>query len=146
MHDMGGSASPEALTRTRVKGDKMSAASSLPKCHGCGEELSINTDSEAHFIPNALGGRLKAKGLICRKCNTELDRLADNALTKAFGAWPTLLDVPRERGANPPKTIRMRSGRDVRLDFDGSLTAKGVRYDVEEIDDGHQIQVAAGDM
>ena len=46
-------------------------------CQGCGEALTGENDSEAHIIPNALGGRLKPKGIICQTCNTKLDALAD---------------------------------------------------------------------
>lgn len=64
----------------------------VANCQGCGSVLTAANDSEAHIIPKALAGRLKPKGIICRTCNTELDRIADNALIKAFGDWPTLLD------------------------------------------------------
>jgi hypothetical protein len=58
------------------------------KCGGCGVTLTPENDSAAHVIPNALGGRLKPKGILCRVCNDELDELADNALIEAFGGWP----------------------------------------------------------
>jgi hypothetical protein len=117
-----------------------------PCCHGCGIQLDAQNDSEAHIIPNALGGRLAFKGLICRVCNTKLDRAADNALVEAFGAWPTLLRLSRQRGENPPKTIGTRKGHQVRLKADGALTQTDVRYDVTPIVDGHNVQIEAGDM
>lgn len=58
-----------------------------------------------------------------------LDDLADNALIKAFGDWPTLLDIPRDRGKNPPKTLETRDGKTVRIDPDGSITRVDVLYD-----------------
>lgn len=115
-------------------------------CQGCGEALTGANDSEAHIIPNALGGRLKPKGIICQTCNTKLDALADNALIEAFGDWPTLLDLPRDRGKNPPKLIETRNGRRVRLERDGSMTAVNVVYDVTPIADGHEVHISAGDM
>jgi hypothetical protein len=118
----------------------------LANCRGCGEELGPQNDSEAHIIPNALGGRLKPKGIICRKCNGILDDRADNALIDAFGDWPTLLDIPRDRGQQPPKLIETRNGRRVRLERDGSLRAVDVLYDVVPTAEGHQIDVGAGDM
>ena len=104
-----------------------------PTCRGCGESLNSENDSEAHVIPNALGGRLKPKGIICRTCNTELDDAADNALVAAFGAWPTLLDIPRDRGANPPKVTGTRGGSRVRLQPDGSSRAIDVKYEVRPV-------------
>jgi hypothetical protein len=115
------------------------------KCRGCGETLTADNDSEAHVFPNALGGRLKPKGIICRTCNTELDALADNALITAFGDWPTLLDIPRDRGSNPPKQISTNKGERVRLQADGFMTAVDVKYDVSEIEAGHKVEIAAGD-
>lgn len=121
-------------------------AASTRKCRGCGTPLTKENDSEAHIIPNALGGRLKPKGIICKGCNTKLDGLADNALVKAFGDWPTLLDIPRDRGENPPKAIDTKKGRVVRLEPDGTMTATEVKYDVQAIKDGHMVQIAAGNM
>jgi hypothetical protein len=123
-----------------------SKAGAATKCGCCGLDLTTANDSEAHFIPNALGGRLKSKGLICQTCNTELDTVADNALVKAFGDWPTLLDIPRERGDNPPKLIETRDGKRVRLERDGSMIRVDVTYDVSQIEDGQKVQIAAGDM
>lgn len=118
----------------------------MPKCHLCCSELTSGNDSEAHIIPNALGGRLKPKGIICQTCNTMLDELADNALIKAFGDWPTLLDIPRDRGKNPPKRLETRNGKTVRLEPDGTMTRVDVLYDVVPIEDGHSVQIGAGDM
>ena len=116
------------------------------RCRGCDKNISEENDSEAHIIPNALGGRLAPKGIICRTCNSVLDRLADNALIEAFGAWPTLLNIPRQRGSNPRKTIESRKANKVQLSSDGSLKRMDVRYDVSTIPEGHVVQIAAGNM
>lgn len=116
------------------------------RCRGCNEIITDENDSEAHIIPNALGGRLAPKGIICRTCNSVLDRLADNALVEAFGAWPTLLDIPRQRGNNPRKTIETRKGHKVQLDPDGSLKQMDIQYDISEIPEGHLVQIGAGSM
>ncbi|PZR44940.1 HNH endonuclease [Paraburkholderia fungorum] len=116
------------------------------KCRGCGVQLTESNDSEAHIIPNALGGRLKPKGIICRECNTELDRVADNALVQAFGSWPTLLNVPRDRGTHPDKDVSTQSGRRVRLSPSGTLTRVDPVYAVEKTVDGHKLEIGAGVM
>lgn len=116
------------------------------KCRGCGAPLTDSNDSEAHIIPNALGGRLKPKGIICRECNTELDRIADNALVQAFGSWPTLLDVPRDRGSHPDKDVSTQSGKRVRMSAEGTLTRVDPVYTVTETDDGHKVEIGAGVM
>lgn len=115
-------------------------------CRGCGKPLTDEDDSEAHIIPNALGGRLAPGGIICRTCNGELDEVADNALIEAFGHWPTLLNIPRQRGDNPPRTIDTRDGNRVRLDPDGSLMRVNIRYEVQPIAEGHFVQIGAGNI
>lgn len=114
------------------------------KCRGCGVTLTGSNDSEAHIIPNALGGRLKPKGIICRECNTKLDGVADNALVQAFGSWPTLLNVPRDRGDHPDKDVTTQSGRRVRLSAEGSITRVDPVYTVTETADGHKLEIGAG--
>jgi hypothetical protein len=99
------------------------------------------------MIPKALGGRLAPRGILCRVCNTEFNDVADAALIKAFGAWPTLLDIPRE-GTNPAKTVDTRQGYRVRMEASGKLTRTDVVYDVVEMPEveGHRLSFGAGDM
>ena len=118
----------------------------IKNCRGCGLALTSETDSEAHVIPNALGGRLKPRGILCRTCNGQLDRLADNPLVEAFGDWPTLLNFPRDRGEHPPKLIETREGRRVRLEADGSLRRTDVLYTVTPVAEGHKVEIGAGNM
>lgn len=120
--------------------------SNFRKCRGCGDPLTDANDSAAHIIPNALGGRLAPKGIICQTCNTVLDKLADHALVEAFGDWPTLLDLPRQRGKNPPKLMDTLNGHRVRMNPDGTSTRVDVQYDVDSIPEGHLVQIAAGDI
>jgi hypothetical protein len=90
----------------RAVADLLSTADPMAsRCRGCGDPIAPANDTDARILPNALGGRLKPRGILCRVCNTELDRLADNALVNAFGTWPTMLDIPRDRGKNPPKIV-----------------------------------------
>jgi hypothetical protein len=118
----------------------------ITNCRGCGQPLTSENDSEAHVFPNALGGRLKPRRILCRTCNIRLDRLADNPLVKAFGDWPTLLNFPRDHGEHPPRLIETREGRRVRLEADGSLELAEVIYDVTQVAQGHKIEIGAGNM
>jgi hypothetical protein len=118
--------------------------SKAPVCSACGTvTLTSEFDSEAHIIPNALGGRLSPKGLICRTCNSLLDRLADNALIKAFGPWPTLLNIPRDRGNQPAVVIEDADGQRMSVDADGTATRADVVYQVEPLEDGHKVSLGA---
>jgi len=114
------------------------------RCFGCGTKLTRQNDSEAHVIPNALGGRLAPRGLICRQCNTWFGQLADDDLVKAFGAWPTLLDIPRHRGKNPPQVVDTRAGYKVRIEADGSMTPVDPLYQSAQVPEGTDLQIGAG--
>jgi HNH endonuclease len=101
-----------------------------PMCSGCGKHgLTPEWDSDAHIFPNALGGRLAPSGLICRECNTLLNDLADNPLVKAFGAWPTLVNLPRQNGKHPPATVETTGGQRIRVEADGTRSLDAVVYD-----------------
>ncbi|WP_159731614.1 HNH endonuclease [Methylosinus sp. Ce-a6] len=119
---------------------------SEPKCRGCGVTLTRENDSAAHVIPNALGGRLKPPGILCKRCNGELGELADKALTKAFGPWPTLLNLPRDRKASPDVVMERRDGRTAWVRADGTISMRSVTYEVREIPEGHAVTIGGGDM
>jgi HNH endonuclease len=106
------------------------------KCRGCGVTITPANDSKAHILPNALGGRLKPEGILCRACNSELDRLADNALVNAFGAWPTMLNIPRDHRKHFPKIVLSETGRRVRVTTDGPYTAVDVIYEKAPLESG----------
>lgn len=115
-------------------------------CFGCGTQINENNNSAAHIIPNALGGRLKPKNILCRECNTTLDNLADNALIRAFGVWPTLLDLPRDHGKNPSKTVKTKAGFSVIVGPSAPSRLAGVIYDVKPVDQAFHVEIGAGDM
>jgi hypothetical protein len=135
-----------AEVRCQVFSNPSGGVMAQSRCRGCRDPLTDANDSEAHIIPNALGGWLAPTGIICRTCNTELDRIADNALVEAFGDWPTLLNLPRQRGKTPPKLMDTLNGHRVRMNADGTSTRTDVQYDVNVIPEGHYVQIAAGDM
>jgi hypothetical protein len=115
-------------------------------CRGCNEPLTQANSSEAHVIPQALGGRLAPRDILCRKCNGLLNDAADLGLVKAFGAWPTLLNVPRQDGEQPSRMVQTRKGHKVSLDPDGSMMRRDVVYDVTPIPEGHHVAIGAGHM
>ncbi|NQV79363.1 MAG: hypothetical protein HQ495_02365 [Alphaproteobacteria bacterium] len=116
----------------------------IPKhCYGCGSELTDENDSAAHIIPNALGGRLAPRGIICGNCNGVLDRIADNPLLQTFAQWPTLLNIPRQRASHPPVTVEDSKGNEYRVEADGSRTIARPEYEQEAIDEDHKVKIRA---
>jgi hypothetical protein len=112
------------------------------RCIGCNEALTARNNSDAHVIPNALGGCLSATGILCSSANGALNELADKPLIEAFGAWPTILDVPRDRAGNPPAIFKMTTGHRIRQDADGGRTQLDHVYSQTEMDDGLKIEIS----
>ena len=71
-------------------------------CYICGCLLDNNNRTEEHIIPNALGGRLKSKNLICKQCNSAFGVIIDSELAKQFNFVANMLNIKRDRGAPQP--------------------------------------------
>lgn len=70
----------------------------MKRCYICGEELTKDNTSVEHIIPNSIGGKLKSKELICKKCNNKLGHSTDNELAKQLEFFTNFLNINRERG------------------------------------------------
>ncbi|MCP4305508.1 MAG: HNH endonuclease [bacterium] len=116
------------------------------RCRGCNSPLTEANNSEAHVIPQALGGRLAPRDILCQTCNGRLNDTVDLPLVKALGAWPTLLNVPRQRGKQPSQTVHTRKGHKVSLESGGSMMRIDVVYDVTPIAQGDYVVIGAGQM
>jgi hypothetical protein len=70
-----------------------------------------------HVIPQAIGGRLKAR-LYCKECNDAFGDALDDEISRQFGWVGTLLNIKRERGKPQPYEVKeLKSGTE--LLFDG---------------------------
>jgi hypothetical protein len=91
------------------------------KCYISNDILTEENSSVEHIIPNALGGKLKSRKLLCEKWNVELGRTIDDTLSKSI-IIPSLLDIKRERGKNPQLHGKDASG--IKYHFIDKKTAK----------------------
>ena len=73
-------------------------SSHVGRCFGCKEESRL---IRGHIIPNAIGGRLKAR-LLCEDCDVRKCHQIDAALVDQLRPFATILNVRRERGENQP--------------------------------------------
>lgn len=62
-------------------------------------------NSKEHIIPQAIGGRLKAKNIICKSCNENEASEWDAVLVKSLEFLSGLLQIKRERGEIPSRKI-----------------------------------------
>jgi len=67
------------------------------KCYVCNQVLTPSNSTSEHIILNALGGRLKSKTLICKKCNSEFGDKIDSELAKQYEFFANYLNINRDR-------------------------------------------------
>ena len=70
-----------------------------------------------HVIPQAIGGRLKAR-LYCKVCNETFGDVLDDEISKQFGWVGTLLSIKRERSKTQPYEVKELNS-ETKLLFDG---------------------------
>ena len=81
-------------------------------CYHCDILLTNENESVEHIIPNAIGGRLKSKKLLCKSCNSLLGELYDSELCKSLMVISGVLDIKRQKGVTQDiKNVRSDSGR-----------------------------------
>jgi hypothetical protein len=56
----------------------------VPSCAICDEPITAERESREHAIPAAIGGRLKVKGFICRRCNSDSGSLSRDDRKRLF--------------------------------------------------------------
>lgn len=97
--------------------------SSQPRCILTDAIITANNNSKAHVIPNALGGWLKPKDILCKNANGKLGETVDKLLIEALGPIMTLIDGRRDRGSNQPMEMRGLDGTGylVRFNKPGAL-------------------------
>ena len=93
--------------------------SRLCTLRGC--TLTADNDTDEHIIPNAIGGRRKVRGFICRPCNSDSGSEWDNELAKHLNPFSIHLGIKRQRGKVPSQIFPTTSGRRVRVNADGTM-------------------------
>lgn len=76
------------------------------KCALCDCEITNDTDSKEHVIPQSIGGRLKVKGFICKVCNNTKGDSWDAELARLLNFFSLFLGISRERGEPPSQLVR----------------------------------------
>jgi hypothetical protein len=90
-------------------------------CALCETTISAESGSEEHLIPNALGGRRKASGFLCRHCNSATGESWDAELAKQLLPLCLLFDISRERGDPPGLRVETSAGERLTLGPNGTL-------------------------
>ena len=114
----------------------------MSNCYLCGVLLDKSNSSVEHIIPNALGGNLKSRQLLCKKCNSYIGHQADSELAKQLNFFANMLNIRRDRGA--PQEFKLKD------DVSGVLYrclpgGKPKRIEPEIIRNNNQIVIKAPD-
>lgn len=110
----------------------------MKKCYICCKELTKDNDSLEHIIPNAIGGKLKSKELICKKCNNKLGHSTDNELAKQLEFFTNFLNINRERGKpNDIIFTEIGTNKKYRRKANGEFIPKN-KVEVKEIIEGNK--------
>jgi len=108
-----------AAPKSPCSGAFNNTAQTISECYICNDNISNHNTYNEHIILNSLGGKLKSKSLICKQCAPSLDRI-DAALSRSLNSFGLLLNIPRDRGTNPPiQATRTDNGEQISLDSGG---------------------------
>ena len=100
------------------------------KCALCRNVVTSDNSSAEHIIPNAIGGRKRVVGFICRACNHKSGSKWDAKLARQLNPLSLLLGIARRSGDVPSQTFRTYSGGSLRVNADGTRTPARPRIQV----------------
>lgn len=104
------------------------------QCALCGKPFAGGDDSREHIIPNAIGGRKKVAGFLCRDCNSTTGQIWDSDLARQLNPICNLLGIKRERGDPPTIVVDTVDGKRLRHESNGRMTRHDVAISAKEID------------
>ena len=119
---------------------------SLRKCALCSSPIHSHNDTKEHVIPNAIGGRKKITGFICKTCNDTAGRQWDFDLSDQLNQLSLFFDITRDRGAVPSEIIETTGGEKVQLNACGAMTIAKPRYEETPTKAGINIKLNARSM
>ena len=102
------------------------------------EKLTPASDSKAHVLPSALGGRLKSKGILSNAANEELNDKFDLPLVQKLHPFMALLGGSRDRGENQPVQMTDAEGKHYHILFGEPPKITQPEYERTETPEGTQ--------
>jgi len=109
----------------------------IDQCFACKNFKELTVE---HIIPQALGGRLKAR-LYCKNCNDTFGRELDAILSINYGKLGTLLNIKRERGELQPFDV-VETSTKTPLVFTGKGLSRKKPTVILESKDGKKLEFA----
>ncbi len=115
-------------------------------CAICDETITAENDSREHVISEAIGGRLKVKGFICKRCNNAAGRTWDAKLAAQLHPLSLMFGVNRQRGSTPGLPITTTAGEELMLRPEGGFGPVKPSFAEEKTPEGITIQITARSM
>lgn len=112
-------------------------------CALCDTPISSSNDSKEHIIPNAIGGRRKVSGFICRSCNSRTGDTWDKELAEQLNPLGLLLRITRERGASTSQIFETIGGQRIRLNADGRMELPAPVFQKTQQGDSVEVRIQA---
>jgi hypothetical protein len=113
------------------------------KCILCPVAITSENDSGEHLIPNAIGGRRKIPGFICRGCNSKSGEVWDAALAAQLNPLSLHFGITRQRKVVPSQDFETMDGGKVTLHPDGSMGLPRVKFEKITSESGTKITINA---
>lgn len=112
-------------------------------CALCEEQIIDSNNSWEHIILNAIGGRRKVNGFICKSCNDSTGHIWDTALAKQLNPLSLLLKINRERGDAPSQVFETTKGEKITFQSDGHMTLSKPDFKLEPVGDLMELRINA---
>lgn len=112
----------------------------MSRCYLCGTLLNESNRSVEHIIPNAIGGNLKSKDLICKDCNSNTGQNIDSELSRQLNFIANMLNIERDRGKPQEFKVKNESTGEIYRCLPGGIPSR-IKPDI--IQDNNQIVIKA---
>lgn len=97
----------------------------MSQCYVCEKEINRENETEEHILINAIGGTLKSKTLICKKCNSEFGEKIDAELARQLNFFSNMLDIKRDRGVPQNLDVKLKkTGEEILIQSGGKPVLK----------------------
>lgn len=113
----------------------------MKKCYYCGKDLNNQKVKPEHIIPNAVGGRLTSKNILCNECNNKLSDL-DQSLSNSVYFLTNLLNPKRDNKTKSNLPIKFNyNNREFVREADGKYYSS--QFKIEKSEKGFHFHLNA---
>jgi hypothetical protein len=112
-------------------------------CAICDSPISEHNNSKEHVITEAIGGRLKVSGFICKSCNNTAGLTWDAKLASQLLPLCHIFGVVRKRGTTPALQVKTTTGENFTIKPDGNYVLNNPSYSEIKTSDGVKINLSA---